>query len=619
MTTTASSAILICESEQSFVGQADQWRPGNPFPLMQSPSLDRFLVFAGEAPRVELVPRSGAVLSTGADTSRATGRLLAAATGREHRHLPAEDVAEALREQDGPVAVVGLADDVARFGAQPTEVNPRAGLLVGRTPESLQCLIYRCLVPGSGVVDDSFVVTNPFHADDLSADAVEFSELDELRERRHSLVVMHLHGRECSASLPDGVICGRSLGDTGPVEIPLGKLDDSVRLPACLRGGGCYRTDLTPRQRIHAPELNGLVFFAQSCSAVSEGVGSYPVHVGFGGGLLEGTAVAVIGGAGSHMAEVGAEVDVERGLAEGQELGEIVAGMNSADGGHRGGLTSFALLGDPGMVVPTTRPKPAAAPREVDAEALELLRHLSEVVLPRCEQLGWLEVEGADQRLAAGRRVARRLAMDPADEEFAAGVAELADEVEDIQLALVAGVSERIRDEGPDFLGDGSTQFHQVSRVTQRCPSCGGDTARRMVLRHPIASSFVVISLQCGRCGDVHWSTADDENADEQLFLDGCVDFDATRDRLAELRRSLRNDGDRPVRGAVGFAFQAFDDTLPTWDGRKVRVPAGDSLDLVIPMERPLPSQANPGLHTGTLFAVVDGIYLSSVCMMRLS
>ncbi|MFI0937132.1 hypothetical protein ACH4RG_36260 [Streptomyces sp. NPDC021019] len=622
----------VCASEEELVEAALIWKPGDPFPLLPGNSLTRFLSLDdGALPAVARTPRVGSVVSTGGEVGRACGRLLAVATERPHTHVPVGEVVRTVAERNGPVAVVALAGELEDAGDWPGARNPMAGVVSARTPASLVCLVYRTLVPQHRSSPGAFVVTNSFHSDDLSADAVEMDELDALYRTRHQLVTYHLHGRECSVGLPDGVICGRTddgagfLGlpsppgtatAPGPL-VPERPLPADSRIPSCLRGEGCFRADLEVGQRIPAADLHAVLVFSQSCGAVSAGVSPYPEAVGIGGGFLEGTAVAVIGGMGSHNAEPGAERLLDRGLRAGLPLGEVVAEMNSGRDGERGGLAVFGLAGDPGLVLPYTGDPPEAAEAATAASALERLHHLHDSVLPGCERLAWLEVDLDEEPLRAARTRVRALADEPDRPGLGEDVSVLEDEIAVVQQELVARTAAMIQRDGADFLGDASPAFQRMSRRDAPCTSCGTDRGQHLVLRHAVEHRLTVQTLQCRRCGDVWWST---EEGEPTLSIGGRVDTDADRAAPGTLTRPVTNTGDRTVRGAVGMAFRAFYDppVLPVWHSEAVTIPPGGSHTFTASLTPPAPG-ARPDVHSGFVIALLDGVYLMSPVILRLS
>ncbi|WP_299539147.1 hypothetical protein [uncultured Streptomyces sp.] len=612
--------VQVYADPSEAVERSARWRPGDPFPLPAGPALDRFSRLVGELPAVEVTPRTGTVVSTGGPVSRAAGRLLAVATGRPHLHVDPAGLASAVAGT-GPVALVGLASDLARVGDWPAAGNPRVGVLTGRTPASLLCLVYRTLVPEAGARDGTFVVSNPFHQDELDADAVEKAEMDRLFTERNRLVVYHLHGRECSAGMPDAVICGRSDDGVGPPA----PLPDGFRIPSCLRGEGCYRRDLAEEQRVRAMDLNAVLVFSQSCSTVAVGASAFPPEVSLGTGFLEGTTVAVIGGMGSHMAEPGLEREVLDGVAAGLPLGDIVARLNAGERGHRGGMAAFGLLGDPGLVLtppagPQT-PQPSRAPAGSGADeeaALETLRHLSDVVLPRCERLPWLELDGAQEEFLALRRRIREVAYRPDAADAAARAALLADEVAEAQHHLIRRAAASAQREGADFLGDSSPLFDQEAREEIHCVGCDRPRAFRIKLRHRVERGLTVLTEQCRRCGDLHWSTAESPETAPRIL--GPVDFPADRRTAAVLTRDIVNPGPHTVRGAVGFAFQTKDEpVLPSWVSEPVEIPAGGVYRFRIPLDLPAFATVRPDPHTGQVMALLDGVCLLSPAVMNLA
>ncbi|MFB8105095.1 hypothetical protein [Streptomyces sp. DSS69] len=622
----------VFTSEEDLVEAALTWKRGDPFPLLEGSALRRFLSLDdGALPAVVTTPRAGSVVSTGGEVGRACGRLLAIATERPHLHVPVGDVVRTVGEQSGPVAVVALADELENAGDWPGARNPRAGVVSARTPASLVCLVYRSLVPEHRSSPGAFVVTNSFHSDDLSADAVEMDELDALYGTRHQLVTYHLHGRECSLGLPDGVICGRTdegagfLGlpslpgaatAPGPL-VPERPLPADLRIPSCLRGEGCFRADLDEGQRVRAADLHAVLVFSQSCGAVSAGVSPYPEAVGIGGGFLEGTAVAVIGGMGSHNAEPGAERLLERGLRAGLPLGEIVAEMNSGQDGARGGLAVFGLAGDPGLVLRYTGGPPEPEQAATTASALERLHYLHDSVIPGCERLAWLEVDIDEEPLRAARARVRALAEEPDRPGLGEDVSVLDDEIAVVQEELIARTAAMIQRDGADFLGDASPAFHRMARRDAPCTSCGTDRGQHLVLRHAVDHRLTVQTLQCRRCGDVWWST---EEGEPTLLIGGRVDTDADRAAPGTLTRTVTNTGDRTVRGAVGMAFRAFYEppVLPTWHSEAVTIPPGSSHTFTASLALSSPG-ARPDVHSGFVIALLDGVHLMSPVILRLS
>ncbi|MFH9668398.1 MULTISPECIES: hypothetical protein [Streptomyces albovinaceus subgroup] len=616
---TVNTPVRLYGTPAEAVEQAALWRPGDPFPLLAGPALDRFRRVVGEElPAVEVTRRAGSVVSTGGPLSRAAGRLLAVATERPHRHVDAAGLADAVAG-GGLVAVVGLASDLAEARDWPAAGNPRTGVLTGRTPASLLCLVYRTLVPEAGARDGAFVVSNPFHQDELEADAVELAEMDRLFTERNQLVVYHLHGRECSAGMPDAVICGRS--DDGVP--PSGPLPEGYRIPSCLRGGGCYRGDLAEDQRIRAMDLNAVLVFSQSCSTVAVGASAFPPEVSLGSGFLEGTATAVIGGLGSHMAEPGLEREVRDGMASGLPLGDIVARLNSGEGGHRGGMATFGLLGDPGLVLKApaegvTPPPVTPHGTEGTEEALETLGHLNDTVLPRCERLPWLELEGAEEAFLGLRRRIRELAYRADAPDLPAQAALLAEAVAEAQHGLIRQAAAAAQREGADFLGDSSPLFDQEAREEIPCAGCGLPRAFRIRLRHRVDRSLVVHTEQCRRCGDLHWSTA--ESPGTAPYIRGPVDFSADRRSATVLTREIVNPGPRTVRGAAGFAFQTRDEpVLPSWTSEPVEIPAGGVYRFRVPLDLPAYPSVRPDPHTGQVMALLDGVCLLSPAVMGLA
>jgi hypothetical protein len=613
---------LIFRDPDEFLTHADRWTSGTPFPLLDGVALRRYAPFfaGGKLPAPEFEPRAGRVVSVGADSVRAVGRLLAVATDRPHTHLPTADllVPELSGHAGELVAVVALVDDLAAAGDWPGVSGARVGVLAGRTLPSLAALIYRSLTVAAALEERVFVVSHPLLRGVEEADAAGMDELEYVRRHRAALLVLRTLGRECCSGLVDTMICGRSLP---PGAVPL-RLAAEPRLTPCLHGAGCFRTDLTEADLIPAAEVHAGLVFAHSCSAVTVGVNAYPQEISVTLSLLEGTAVAVIGAMGMHVAQRGAERQLEADLAERRPLGDIVHRLSAKSHPLRGDLDRFGLLGDPGLIMPwtpaTVRRRPTApmpdrsGPRDAPLAALV---HLDQTVLPRLERLRWLDVDLPEEELLAVRARIRAIARDPFDEATAAVVAGVVDATALLQLRTVERMITSIYTQGWNFGGAAFYGMEQISRTEVVCPSCATPRAVRLLMRHRVERSLRVWSLNCRRCADLWWSTG----ADAGVVLEPGRDVGVTRVRPVGVPFRVGNTGSVTVRGAVGFAFRnrsAFG--LPSGWSRGCDLAPGAERTFEVPFDL-RGFDPRPDTHTGPFVTLLDGIYSAAVLRIKLS
>ncbi len=607
------AGVQICASEAEFQAAARTWAPGLPFPVLAGPQLRRYqaILPRRELPAVWVDPRPGVVFSIGGDLSRAAGHLLAAATLRPHRHaVPAELRAILRTERSGvdqtPRAVVASPEELGAVGDWP---GSRAiGIVTGRTPAALSCLIYRSLTVRPGFDDRTFVASHPLLPGAMNADAVSFVDLEYLRERRAALVVLSGQGRECCTSLLDGMICGRAEPAGGPLPVAAGE-----RATPCTSGGGCFRTDLGVADLMPAAEVNAVLVLAHSCAAVSVGTNAYPASLSVSLGLLDGTAVAVIGILGVHVADTHVPGALQEALAEGLPLGQILPRLRRAAGDTD--LTRFGLLGDPGQVLPAPG-RPAALPAPDPERSRAVLARLAELntVLARLEQLSWLDVWIPDEGVREMRARMRDLCQDPAEEHAAVRVAEMALNLDRLQLDVIHHLVERIHAAGWDA-GWQSHGFRQIGSRPVTCPNCGQPRAAELVLEHPVEDSLRLRTRQCRRCGDIWWATTADQFPVE---VAGPVDLRLRRDPRAEFRRELVNLTNRELRIAVGYAFRRRKNLgLPAGTAQAYVLPSGGrrllagSIDLVT---------GAPPADTHSMLVVVlsDGVLLTTMLMVEL-
>ncbi|MEH1016314.1 hypothetical protein V6U90_24815 [Micromonospora sp. CPCC 206060] len=609
--------VRLCPDENAFLRWADQWTPGQPFPLLTGPEVQRYQALFGKAglPAVPGEVRAGVVVSTGDTVSRAAGHLLASATRRDHLHVaPADVLAELGRRVGEFVALVGAADDLYGLGEWPGATGARVGLVVARTPSALICLVYRSLTAHAVGDDRVFVVSHPLIPGAETADATSLAELEPVRRRRVKLLTLHAWGRECSSSLLDSVICGRSDPlNVAPVEVAPGQ-----RRTSCLRGEGCFRTDIPEDARVPATEMNATLVFTHSCRSADAGTNVFPTRISLTLGLLEGTAVAVIGVLGMHQEQGSEQWTLEAALADQVPLGEVVHRLSTRSFPLQGELTRFGLFGDPGQILRwrpdfpgsvTTRPR-------MDEQAVATLRHLQSVVLPRLEHLRWFSYQPLDEAgLSAVRQEIRRLAVNLLDPAFARDTQAVAEQVADLQHHAVHRMTEHIYSHGWEFMDHGLPGLREVATEPRTCPHCRRDIAVRVSMRHYVDDSLHVQTVQCRRCGDIWWST---EVGHPSLHMRGAVEFDMSRAQPGHIEREVINGSGRVVRGAVGFGFsnrkifglppgQVAACTLGSGESRlfRFRIDATDH-------------RALAEMHTTVFVALLDGIHIASVGMMRL-
>ncbi|MEU6243473.1 hypothetical protein [Streptomyces sp. NPDC047024] len=618
-----SAQVLICRDAADYRDRAREWSKGLPFPVLPGPPLDRYrsLFPEGQLPAVSTTPRAGTVISVG-DDAGAAGRLLAAATAREHLVVDPGDLAHALSERAGElVAVVGLADDLTASGDWPGVHGAVVGMVTARDLAALTCLVYRSLTADAAAEERVFVATHPMLEDAELADTNEFEDVIALGRRRPKLLVLKALGKECCAALPDGILCGRS----DPIDAPLPATDPAYRHMPCMHGAGCHRADLAEEQRLPAAELHATVVFTHSCSSIAVGTNAYPHHVALGLGLLEGTAVAVVGALGVHIVQRGAQGDLEDALAENLPLGRAVERLNERAYPINGWLNRFGLLGDPGLVLglPTGRTvgagsgATAARASERDEEAIRTLAHVSNVILPRLERLCWLE-PGVDPLAVEAFRIrVREAAEDLQAADLASRVEALETDLAAFQHATVGAIVHDIYVNGWNYGGPSLDGLREVSRRPATCPNCARDRAAAITMAHVVHAGLTVRTLQCRRCGDLWWTS--EESDDPAFVLEGALDTDAVAGRVTGLSRTLRNESAQVVRGGIGFAFAMRRFLgLPPEISAPISVFPGGKADFTAEIDL-VGHHPRPDVHTGVFIAIVNGVYIASSSMMRLA
>jgi DNA-directed RNA polymerase subunit M/transcription elongation factor TFIIS len=382
----------------------------------------------------------------------------------------------------------------------------------------------------------------------------------------------------------------------------------------CQRGAGCFRADLSPDEILPAAEVDAAVVFARSCSLVAVGAHAYSNRLSVALGFLDGTAVAVIGPVGVHIAQRYAEWEARRALAAGLPLGEVVHRVNASNYPIAGDLARFGLLGDPGLVVPV--PARALPPEPVpDAATVDALTRLG-VVLGRLDRLRWLDLPVPDEPLLAAHRRLREISACPYDPGSAAAVADLAADVSGIQQRIVDDLVEEIYVAGWNFPGKSLYRggLRQVSSEPATCTSCGRATASVVTLQHRVDGDLHITTLQCRGCGEVWWTT---EAGDRTIVLEGPVDVAATRTEPLTVVRVLANRGSRTVAGAVGYAFRSRRHFgLPPGWAQAYEVAPGATVRVEAPVDLTA-CAAKPDTHTMPFVGVIDGVYAASMVMLR--
>lgn len=611
------SPVLPCAETDQFIELAATWEPGLPFPVLRGPALDRYeALFPGALPAVTPTSRPGLVISVGGRFSKAVGQLLATATSRPFQHLPTDQLVAELAELRGElVAVVGLADEVTAAGDWPGHSGALVGVVTARSEQALACLVYRTLTVGAADADRAFVASHPLLEGAAAADATTFAELEHIRGNRSRLLVLRGQGRECCNSVLDGMVCGR---DDRPSSTPV-PLEPGHRATPCLLGEGCFRTDLTEAELLPARDVHATLVFTHSCSSISIGTNAYPLRLSVSLGLLDGTAVAVIGVLGVHVLQVDAQYELEDALAEGLPLGQVVARMQ--DGSPlRGHLSRFGLLGDPALVVPwSPRMASSVAPRETrrrtDEAVLSRLVEFDQITIPRLEAMRWLYLDVPETDLLTARKRVREIFSRGADPAAAALVEQVGEELAAIQHRMTEALVARIYSPGwdPSWVAIG---FRQVAQEAEVCPNCRRPIAARLLLQHRVEASLKLQTLQCRRCGDVWWTT---EPGELTIALAGPLEMEAKRGESTHIEREVVNLGERVLRGGVGYAFRARKNLgLPPGAWEPCRIEPFSSHRFRTPVD--LRGCAPPAdTHTTPVVAILNGIYVSSMVMLHLA
>lgn len=549
-------------SESEWFRAADAWQPGDPFPLVAGPQLERYRSRLaargiGSLPAVQARVWPGWVVSFGADRSRAVGALLARASGRPHRHVPVEAVTGVVEECGSAlVALVAHLDDLDAAGDWLLSAESRAGVVTARGTAALVTLVYRTLTAPAVATGEPVTrrLIHPTMSGASAADVTGFDEMPALTDGRAELLLLRTHGRECCLHLPDGVICGRA---TAPGERPE-PVGAGLRAPSCMKGAGCYRTDIPQSSRIPAHDLTGDVVFTHSCSPIAVGVNAMPHDVNVALGLLDGTTVAVLGAVGRHMADPRASEVLLAAVRRGERLGDILRELNDLGAGEMGERSRFGLLGDPAFTPApaATEPSGDAGPGSAAAPAPggsdPVLRRLADDVLPALTRLTWLDVPlGLEHLVGLGDAVRaawdRRMAG-------AAGVPAAAEAAVSCATAVQRDMIERyvhtIHTTWWQFASSELGAMHQSGWRPASCAHCGRTSARAVRYRSGLAPSVELTVDLCRRCGLTRWQVG-------EALLDQAADMDVPMlaGETVTLSLRLHNTSSRPLTVAAGLAF----------------------------------------------------------------
>ncbi|MGY0236059.1 hypothetical protein [Longispora urticae] len=613
------AVVDVCRDIDEYIARAGVWRPGSPFPVLDGPQLDRYRsVFpAGGLPRVAVTPRPGVVLSVGPPVSAAAGRLLALATARPHSHVPPSELSEALdRARGGLVAVVGTVEALTAAGDWPGARADLVGVLTGRSEAALSCLVFRTVTVDAIPSDQVFTVSHPLMEGADRADAASLAELETVRREHVKVLVLRGQGRECCFGLMDSMVCGRE----DSMYLPVLPADPDQRATPCMSGRGCFRTDLTQDELVPAADLRATLVLAHSCSSIAVGANAYPHRIALALGLLEGTAVAVVGALGVHVAQLGTASDFVAAIDADLPLGEITRQLAVRSQPLGGALVRFGLLGDPGLTMPwrdrtaITALGARARLEPPDHRDLDRLAAI-EQVMARLERLRWLDIALPEQELLGLRERLRATCAEPNDPRAGERAGEIETDLAELQRQMVASLTEHIYTTGWNFGGSAFATLRQHSESPTDCPNCGTARATLIELRHRIEPELRVSTLQCRRCGDIWWSTGP---VDTALRWEGPVDVTAVPEEPVAVERTLVNDSDRVVRGAIGYAFRSrrYLGLPPGWSEPLLLKPGGRHLfrhDVDLVSYSP-----QPDTHTTPVVAIADGIYAASMVMLRL-
>jgi hypothetical protein len=528
--------------------------------------------------------------------------LLARATGRPHLHVRLDEIASVVKRHCGePVALIGLVGEFDGLGDWPGHMAPRLGVVTARDAAALSCLVYRTLTVNALGPARDFTLTHPDDPEADSADAVGRDELDGLKDEPLRLLAMRVHGMECSANLPDGILCGRSdfLG------LPLPAAQEGQRAVSCLNGAGCYRKDLREDQRIPVSDFDASVVFAQSCMSVAVGNNVFPGEIGFGVGFLSGTSVAVIGTIGKHLEDVAYLTEMRAALADGLPLGDALERVNGLALRIGGEMSRFGLLGDPATILESAAGEALATKPYQVVETGELA-YLGGTVIPRLRRLRWLDVEVPEAELAAIEALIRAACTDGGQ-----GTEAVAERLAGLQTEIAASLVRGVHGSWWHFTQSALPAFKRLGDEPVRCPVCGLDSAFLARFEHRAEPELRISTIQCRRCGDLTWSTGEAAigwASDHVTWL--------ARGHQRTVRATVSNGGSRRITGGIGFAISAggFLKLPEGWSAECALEPGGSR---EVSWSLAAAPDVVPHEYEGWSIQLFDGIYSASTLQVE--
>jgi hypothetical protein len=251
-----------------------------------------------------------------------------------------------------------------------------------------------------------------------------------------------------------------------------------------------------------------------------------------------------------------------------------------------------------------------------DHEALRLLAHVDQAVIPRLERLRWLDLDVEEQGLLELRQRIRGAAREPFSPGVAAAARGIADDVAEIQHRTLERLIEQIYADSWNFGGSAFTAMQQVGREDVVCPNCLRPRAARILMRHRVERQLWFQTVQCRRCGDVWWTT---EQGERTIALDGPVDVEGRRGGPVVLERSVSNRSGADRRGSVGYALRSRKrHGLPPGTVERLLVPGGGSRVFRATVDL-TDCRPRADTHTTPFVALFDGVYLASMAMLALA
>ncbi|MBO0514356.1 hypothetical protein [Streptomyces beijiangensis] len=350
-----------------------------------------------------------------------------------------------------------------------------------------------------------------------------------------------------------------------------------------------------------------------------------PLSTNLSLGLLEGTAVAVIGSLGRHRVDAKAEHILTEALNDGLRLGDVAKRLNEYGQGVGGEMSKVILLGDPAISFPNrsasslravVSPKHVdgrgtPAPTAIDATTMVEVNHLSTQVLPALQRLRWMDIEVDQAALIqwddAAIHLARVCLQPFHDDAPMAGelTSVLSDDVASAQINILKGIVENAhatwwRPGGPLL-----SECQPVASTAVPCPHCGRNSARSSIYRHRTREDLLVHLGICPRCGTWRWSSA----AGGPVRHTTPMDIQARVGEAISLTAALHNDSNRTVRGAAAFVFvNGAYEHLPAPTVQAVTLAPGVSEPMTVTV-RPDRRRVSVDLHEGMFLTLIDGAF----------